>query len=58
MELCILVYKLYKMFYSILGANSEYKENNWAELKKILSIYGYFGSFPKQNSLIIIFRKL
>lgn len=42
----------------ILGAKPLYKKNSWVELKKIFSTYGYFGIYPKENSVIIIFRKL
>uniref|UniRef100_A0A2S2QSL2 Speckle targeted PIP5K1A-regulated poly(A) polymerase n=2 Tax=Sipha flava TaxID=143950 RepID=A0A2S2QSL2_9HEMI len=47
-----------KIVFEIKGAKSKYRRNGWVELKKIFAAYGYFGLYPKQNSVIIIYRKL
>lgn len=53
-----LVIQFINIFYYNLGVKPDYRINSWVELKRILSVYGYFRIYPKHNSAIIIFRKL
>lgn len=51
-------YLLTTLYFILLkGAKNVYKKNSWAELKKVFAPYGHFGVYPKNNSVLINFRK-